>query len=319
MPKISVIVPVYNAVEFIHRCIDSILAQTFDDFELLLINDGSKDNSGVICDEYAEKDSRVRVFHKKNEGPSSARNLGLYYAKGDWVTFCDSDDWVYREWLYNFALNVDSVDIVCSGIRFDKSSMGCQILKDKGFDYKGNQIELLDKMYFDDVVGYTVIKCFKKSIIDKYKLKFSEKFNIHEDEEFIMRYLVHCSSVCAVKNIGYHYMMPDFEKKYKSVQNGYELYKSLYTNCQIINNNNENVLGDKYINEMTEFFILDFKKTKYNKRRELLTDYKLVAGSNISRTRLFFFTKWLLRIDFTRYVSTLFLTLYFFIKERFYA
>ena len=94
MSKISIIVPVYNAEEYLHRCIDSILAQTFTDFELLLINDGSKDNSGVICDEYAALDNRVRVFHKENGGVSSARNMGLDNAKGEWITFVDSDDWL---------------------------------------------------------------------------------------------------------------------------------------------------------------------------------------------------------------------------------
>ena len=84
-PKISVIVPVYNVEKYLRRCIDSILVQTFTDFELLLIDDGSKDKSGEICDEYAKKDKRVRVFHKVNGGVSSARNLGLDYAKGQWI------------------------------------------------------------------------------------------------------------------------------------------------------------------------------------------------------------------------------------------
>lgn len=86
MPKISVIVPVYNTEKYLHRCVDSILAQTFTDFELLLIDDGSTDSSGAICDEYAQKDSRVRVFHKENGGASSARNLGLDNATGEWIT-----------------------------------------------------------------------------------------------------------------------------------------------------------------------------------------------------------------------------------------
>ena len=94
MSAISVIVPIYNAEKHLQSCIDSILAQTFTDFELLLINDGSKDNSGSICDEYVIKDNRVRVFHKENGGVSSARNLGLDNAIGEWVTFVDSDDWI---------------------------------------------------------------------------------------------------------------------------------------------------------------------------------------------------------------------------------
>ena len=88
---VSIIVPVYNTEKFLHRCIDSILAQTYTDFELLLIDDGSKDSSGTICDEYAAQDARVRVFHKENGGVSSARNLGLDNARGEWVTFVDSD------------------------------------------------------------------------------------------------------------------------------------------------------------------------------------------------------------------------------------
>ena len=91
---VSIIVPVYNAERYLHRCIDSVLAQTYTNFELLLINDGSKDNSGEICDKYAVKDSRIRVFHKENGGVSSARNMGIDEAKGEWLSFIDSDDWI---------------------------------------------------------------------------------------------------------------------------------------------------------------------------------------------------------------------------------
>ncbi len=101
MPQISIIVPVYNIEKYFHRCVDSILSQTFTDFELLLINDGSNDNSGAICDEYAAKDARIRVFHKENGGVSSARNLGLDNAKGEWITFVDSDDYVKPDYLSN--------------------------------------------------------------------------------------------------------------------------------------------------------------------------------------------------------------------------
>ena len=91
-PSISIIVPVYNAERTLNRCVDSILSQTFQEWELLLIDDGSTDRSGELCDEYASKDQRIKVFHKKNGGVSSARNIGLNYAKGEWITFIDSDD-----------------------------------------------------------------------------------------------------------------------------------------------------------------------------------------------------------------------------------
>ena len=120
MPKISVIVPVYNTEKYLNRCIDSILAQTFTDFELLLIDDGSTDCSGKICDEYAAKDSRVRVFHKENGGVSSARNMGLDNAQGEWITFVDSDDWVHEDFLKKrlaLALN-DNADIAYCDVEY---------------------------------------------------------------------------------------------------------------------------------------------------------------------------------------------------------
>lgn len=91
-PSISIIVPVYKAEAYLHRCVDSLLAQTFTDFEVLLIDDGSPDRSGEICDAYAKKDARVRVFHQPNGGVSVARQRGVENAKGEWITFVDADD-----------------------------------------------------------------------------------------------------------------------------------------------------------------------------------------------------------------------------------
>lgn len=111
-PQISVIVPIYKAEKYLRKCIDSILAQTFTDFELLLIDDGSPDNSGRICDEYAEKDSRIRVFHKENGGVSSARNVGLDNARGEWIAFVDADDWVSENYLeQDFATKANLIQL----------------------------------------------------------------------------------------------------------------------------------------------------------------------------------------------------------------
>jgi len=100
--EISIIIPVYNSEKYLKECIDSILSQTFLDFELVLVNDGSTDSSGKICDEYALKDSRVRVFHKENGGVSAARNTGIKAAKGKYVTFVDADDKVKPSFLMDF-------------------------------------------------------------------------------------------------------------------------------------------------------------------------------------------------------------------------
>lgn len=110
-PKISIIVPVYNVEQYLPRCIDSILYQSFADFELLLIDDGSKDKSGAICDEYAAKDSRIRVFHKKNGGVSSARNVGLDNARGEWLAFIDGDDEITKGY-FNIRQEHEEVDVI---------------------------------------------------------------------------------------------------------------------------------------------------------------------------------------------------------------
>lgn len=114
-PKVSIIVPVYNVEKYLHRCVDSILLQTFTDFELLLIDDGSTDKSVDICDKYALKDSRIRVFHKKNGGVSSARNLGIKKSSGVYILFVDSDDYLSPSHLNNYIKYIGNYEIVYQG------------------------------------------------------------------------------------------------------------------------------------------------------------------------------------------------------------
>ena len=119
MPEISVIVPVYKAEQYLERCVKSILEQTYQNFELILVDDGSPDGSPILCDKWAKKDSRVHVIHKKNGGASSARNAGLKIAKGNWIAFADSDDWLDRtalKTLYDLA-NQYNVPMAIGGMR----------------------------------------------------------------------------------------------------------------------------------------------------------------------------------------------------------
>ncbi|SEP67390.1 Glycosyltransferase involved in cell wall bisynthesis [Virgibacillus subterraneus] len=119
-PDISIIVPIYNSSQYISKCIESIMAQTFRNFELILVNDGSTDHSGQICDQYAEKDSRIIVIHKKNGGVSSARNTGINIAKGEYISFVDGDDWIYSDMyyrLYELCKETDSDISICGNYR----------------------------------------------------------------------------------------------------------------------------------------------------------------------------------------------------------
>ncbi len=141
MPKISIIVPVYKVEPYLRRCVDSILAQTFTDFELILVDDGSPDNCGIICDEYKEKDTRIYVIHQMNGGQSAARNAGIDWAfansDSEWLTFIDSDDWVhpkYLEFLYAAAVKNNVKVSMCPFIEtdrycIDEDDIGCSSKK----------------------------------------------------------------------------------------------------------------------------------------------------------------------------------------------
>lgn len=213
---ISVIVPVYNAEKYLHRCIDSILAQTYSDFELLLIDDGSKDSSGKICDEYAQKDSRVRVFHKENGGVSSARNLGLDNAKGEWITFCDADDYVTFDWLATFSdaiskavdLGIQGYYIIDGDKTIKKELLPCQgcFIDDK----RG----LIVSLMCQGVYGYLWVKLFRRQIIEENHIRFDTSSTFREDEQFFSKYLEYVTSFKCIERENYYYILPTSGKTY---------------------------------------------------------------------------------------------------------
>ena len=202
MPKICVIVPVYNTEKYLHRCIDSILAQTFTDFELLLIDDGSKDNSGKICDEYAAKDERVRVFHKENGGVSSARNLGLDNAVGEWIAFIDADDYVETDYLYSLVSHTDADLIMSSFVIIDNVEEWNNYIK-KAL-YNSSEIKLFLERYINTATLCAPwCKLFKRSLISN--LRFNEAISFAEDAIFCFEYLEKIDSIRTIDYYGYHY------------------------------------------------------------------------------------------------------------------
>ena len=195
-PKISVIVPVYKAEKYLHRCIDSILAQSYTDFELLLINDGSPDDSGAICDEYAAKDNRVRVFHKENGGVSSARNLGLDNALGEWISFVDSDDWLESRCLETLTQTLDADLIRCSIV----STVGTLWAAE---DCKYGIKEFVEKYEEDPLTRTPCGALYKNSIIRENDIRFNPLVRFGEDMMFNFQYLLKSQSVRLLNFIGY--------------------------------------------------------------------------------------------------------------------
>ena len=198
-PAVSVIVPVYKVERYLAECIESVLAQTFEDFEMILVDDGSPDNSGKICDDYAARDSRIRVFHKENGGVSSARNLGLDNARGEWIAFVDSDDSVGEKYLEHlWGGNADSAGpdagtLVVSGHR-DADEKGCILGKYTFSDARTTVVRgfCRGELY---ACGVPWAKLYFREIISNRKLRFDPEVSLCEDLLFMLHYLTYCRGI----------------------------------------------------------------------------------------------------------------------------
>lgn len=205
MPELSVIVPVYKVEPYLRRCIDSILAQTFRDFELILIDDGSPDNCGVICDEYAAKDSRIRVIHQANQGVSAARNAGLDIARGTYLGFVDSDDWIEPE-MYETMLATakeKQVDVVVCGINYceENGTFIRSDLKSEGMYINEQMMASLYGMP-NPLGGGCCNKLFHTQIVNEKR--FRQKIAMAEDWLFLFDCLVQCKSCKKIPNLFYN-------------------------------------------------------------------------------------------------------------------
>ncbi len=207
MPEISVIVPVYNVEKYLRRCVDSILNQTFSDFELILVDDGSTDGSAAICDEYAANSGGVNVVvvHQKNGGVSKARNAGLKSAKGEYITFVDSDDYIaknYLECLYDTSVDF-TVCNFCTEDSNNNKSPGWYKYTDGICDVNTDNIE---KWVWNGWFGVMCGGLYRKDIIFKNSLVFSDQTCRMEDTIFNLEYIALCQNVKFIEDVLYNYV-----------------------------------------------------------------------------------------------------------------
>ena len=216
MPVISVIVPVYKAEAFLHDCVESILSQTFQDFEIILVDDGSPDNCGAICDDYAKEDQRVLALHKENGGVSSARNLGLQYVAGEFVTFCDSDDLYQPDWIEKLVLSMEETGADIALGNFQKISENGDCLSvsehETGIIHMNLPEEKIrycfEKLLTEKHAWEVTSRLFRTEIIRKNKLTFCESCNSYaEDLGFALCYSVFADSAISIDSAGYLYRM----------------------------------------------------------------------------------------------------------------
>lgn len=231
VPLISIIVPVYKVEQYLAICIESILVQTYRNFELILIDDGSPDNSGIICDQYAQKDNRIVVIHKGNEGVGSARNAGLEKAHGDFIVFVDADDYIYPNCLSLLIEKSENSDWVIGGY----SSNGHSI-KPEQSTYDGKDINSFWKRYANTLFCATTwAAMYKLETIRKYKIDFDEKINLGEDTLFNANYLFYCNKITLIPEVLYFYNAPisytisdKYDISYSEILNQIDKTKIIY-------------------------------------------------------------------------------------------
>lgn len=281
MAEISVIVPVYNVETKLNRCLDSLKNQTFEDFEVLLVDDGSKDKSGRICDEYASADSRFKVFHLENGGVSSARNFGIENATGKYIAFVDSDDYVETKYL----------EVLREGVLEDVPLSICGVY----YCAEGTQEKSAQKEYDDFIVevsakneavfaellrenrlNYVYGKLYKRSKILENQIFFQKDISVGEDTIFVLDYLKKIDKLRIIGKAFYNYV------KYQTGTLTSKGYPDLYDKCTFINKWIENVFkeigvfGENVRNvinvrriESARWAIDGFRKSKLNKRQKI--------------------------------------------------
>lgn len=210
MPQISIIIPIYNAGKYLVQCLDSIVAQSFTDFEVIMVDDGSTDDSADICRDYCDRDSRFIYIYKENGGVSSARNRGIEQAQGEWMSFVDADDWLEENYLETFFAIEEKADITFFGETSVETDGRTSQRIPQDYLAKGKaEVEAL-VFYLKcgplgNVLGWTWDKFFRHSIIKEYKIRFREDLSFMEDEVFTLEYCHHISSLRTISYSLYFY------------------------------------------------------------------------------------------------------------------
>lgn len=197
-PLISIIIPAYNVEQYLTACLSSIEQQTYQNFEVILIDDGSKDSTGDICDAIAAKDNRFKVIHQKNQGVSAARNVGIGVANGEYICFVDSDDKLQKDFLKGFGLNYD---ISIQGYLLQEGEKKSPISYREFLSFDN-----IAKVYcLNDIHSAPFSKLCKTEIINRNNIRFPEEISFSEDTIFFLQYIKYCKSIHISKSCNYVY------------------------------------------------------------------------------------------------------------------
>lgn len=218
---LSIIVPIYNSEQFLPKTLDSLLAQSCKDFEVVLVDDGSTDDSLAICQEFASKDSRFKVFHQENSGVSAARNLGVLKASSEIITFLDSDDYVSEDYCEVILREMGDCDLLAFQTEKHHPDGSSDIIKTKPGYYDGRP-NVEEGLYYihsarNDQFGWPTNKAFRRSIILENEILFPLEYSWHEDEVFMLRYARCVEKFKIIDNVLYHYQMRGDSLSYSNI------------------------------------------------------------------------------------------------------
>lgn len=250
---ISVIVPVYNVEKHIDKCVQSIVDQTYKNLEIILINDGSTDDSGRICDEYSKKDKRINVIHKKNSGVSSARNIGIQNSTGDWIVFVDSDDWIEPDFckvMLSTALEEKSDCVICKCNKVHNEDLKKSEYENKKEIYNSREF-IIKVLNVQSGYGFCHSKLIKKETIKE--TIFDTQLKVGEDALFNIQIAPNMKKIVFIGNALYNYRIngesvvrkydTEYLSKYtKAMQKAKEYIFEEYKNDKIINQNINNYI-----------------------------------------------------------------------------
>lgn len=204
-PLVSIIVPIYNVEKYLKRCVDSLLAQSYSNLEIILVDDGSPDNCPVICDDYAERDHRVKVIHKPNGGLSDARNVGIAISKGEYITFVDSDDYVASDCIDTFIISAmqNNADIVCAGLEIVDGDGLTYDYRKTDYPFSITGIEAVRKLFRDEYpFNFSCGKLYHRELWDNVSFP---KGRLYEDIATTYRVFSKASKiVCLVETLYYY-------------------------------------------------------------------------------------------------------------------
>ena len=281
---ISVIIPVYNVEKYLRECIESVQVQTYTNWELILIDDGSTDRSGIICDELALKDSRIKVIHKKNEGVSKARNTGLDVAVGRYIVFIDSDDYVDCNMLHDYcaAIVENDADCVVSGLVFfyDAQKKDPIAINSQCIDLFAEINDVFHEFRSKHVFSALYSKMYKRSIVEKQKIRMSEEHSILEDGMFVIDYFMACKRICCIDSTPYFYRQyqeMSLMKRYnKNALSAWETYYRKFAKLSVrLDENNKSEMQDIFVAYYLSFLHQIYSRSFLNgkEKYKLLTEY----------------------------------------------